>query len=127
MEGVKMLKMLRSKKGFTLLELVIVVALIGIMMAVLLPKVGGTKDQMKIAVDKQSISMVNECISLYCASNNYDNLIGQTSINCFRPIKEGEAAESIVTFLQDKGLLSSTAKIYFPQGHSYDAVENKLE
>ena len=53
-------------------------------------------------------------------------LLGQTSINCFKPIKDGESVESIVKFLQDKGLLSDTAKIYFPAGHSYSVVDNEV-
>ena len=119
--------MFKKKKGFTILELVTVCAIIGIIALFAIPKMEGAKDQIRISSDTASLNSINTCIAMYCVSQGVDNLIGQTSINCFRPIKEGETAEAVVTFLQDKGLLSETAKIYFPQGHSYDAVENKLD
>ena len=118
--------MFKKKKGFTLIELVCVVAIIGIIALFAIPKMDGAKDQIRMSSDKASLQSINTCIAMYCVSQGVDNLIGQTSINCFRPIKEGEAAESIVTFLQDKGLLSETAKIHFPQGHSYDSIKNEV-
>ena len=86
----------------------------------------GAKTQVEISSDTASLNSINTCIVMYCVSNDLNNLVGQTSINCFKPIKDGDGAETIVKFLQDKGLLSDTAKIYFPAGHSYSVVDNKV-
>lgn len=117
---------LKSNKGFTLIEMVVVIAIIAILMLALVPKILGVQTQSKIAMDSASIHTVNSCIALHCAANNFDNLVGQTSINVFKPIKDGDSAETIAKFLQDKGLLNDTAKIYFPQGHSYSAASNEV-
>jgi len=69
---------------------------------------------------------MNNCIALHCASNNYDNLVGQTSINCPQPIKQGDSVTAILKFLQDKGLLESGAQIYFSTGHVYNMADNRV-
>lgn len=121
-----MFKMFKSKKGFTMLELVTVIALIGVMMAVLMPKAAGAKDQMKIAVDKQSIAMINECIALHTAVNGYTDLAGQTSMSVVQPIKNGDSVDVIVRYLKDKGMLDEKAQVFYSQGHSYSVVSNEV-
>ncbi|MFA5305974.1 MAG: prepilin-type N-terminal cleavage/methylation domain-containing protein [Candidatus Babeliales bacterium] len=116
----------KSKKGFTILELVCVVSIIGIIGLITIPKMEGAQDQIKIASDTTSIRSINTCIAMYCTINDHENLLGQTSINVYRPIKDGDSAETIVQFLQDKGLLDDKAVIYFPTGHTYLAVENEV-
>lgn len=116
----------KKKNGFTILELVCVVAIIGIISLFAIPAMDGAKTQVEISSDTASLNSINTCIVMYCVSQNLDSLKGQTSINCFKPIADGASVESIVLFMQDKGLLSDTAKIYFPQGHSYSTESNEV-
>ena len=118
--------MFKKKNGFTILELVTVCAIIGIISLFAIPAMDGAKTQVEISSDTASLNSINTCIAMYCVSQGIDNLAGQTSLSVYKPIKDGDSAETIVKFLQDKGLLSDTAKIYFPAGHSYSVVDNEV-
>lgn len=120
--------MFKTKKthGFTLIELVVTICILIILAGILMPKVVGMKDQAKIASDRVSIETINRCIALHTAVNNLDSIAGQTSINVFQPIKQGDSVDTIVKFLKDKGLLEDSAKIYFATGHTYVAADNRV-
>jgi type IV pilus assembly protein PilA len=47
MGGIEMLKKLNNKKGFTIIEIMVVIAIIGILAAVLVPQFAGVKDKAK--------------------------------------------------------------------------------
>lgn len=118
--------MLKNKKGFTLIELTVVMAVLIVLAAALIPKATGAQTQAKIFTDKASIMAINEAIALHCAANNFSDLTGQTSISVVQPIKSGDSVTVIVQYLKDKGLLADTAQIFLPQGHNYAAVDNKV-
>jgi len=48
-EAYDLRKFLKNSKGFTLVELMMVIAVIGILAAVLIPKIGGTKDSARLS------------------------------------------------------------------------------
>ncbi|MFZ5646929.1 MAG: type IV pilin protein [Bacillota bacterium] len=52
----------KNRKGFTLIELMMVVAVIGILALVLIPKVGGTKDQAKLAGVESNMRIVQSVV-----------------------------------------------------------------
>lgn len=54
-----MFKRLKNNKGFTLIELMMVIAVIGILAAVLIPKIGSTKDNAKLAGVDANIRQVH--------------------------------------------------------------------
>lgn len=122
----KMLNGMRNRKGFTMIELVCVIAILIILMAIAVPKFVGMQDQARIAADRASIETINKCIALHTAVNNFTSLVGQTSMTITSPIKNGDSVTTILTFLKDKGLLQDTATIYFATGHSYVALENRV-
>ena len=106
--------MRKKQKGFTLIELVCVVAIIGIISLFAIPAMDGAKTQVEISSDTASLNSINTCIVMYCVSNDLDNLLGQTSINCFKPIKDGDSVAIIVQFLKDKNLLDEKSRYLFP-------------
>ena len=74
------------------------IMLCGIISLFATPAMDGAKDQVKISSDTASLNSINTCIVMYCVSNDLDNLLGQTSLSVFKPIKDGDSAETIVKF-----------------------------
>lgn len=60
---------LKGRKGFTLIELVIVILVIGVLAAVILPKFIGQVDQAKIATTKANLESLRSATRLYYADN----------------------------------------------------------
>lgn len=63
---------MRVQKGFTLVELVVVVMILGILAAVAAPKLLGTSGAATDAAVRQSLAVVRDAIDRYSAENNGD-------------------------------------------------------
>ena len=99
-------------------------AIIIILCAIAIPSVNGARDRAKILSDKTGIQTMNNAIALHTTVNGWDNLVGQTSISVFQPIKNGDSVSVLLQYLKDNNLIQQTAQIYYPIGHSYDASKN---
>lgn len=53
-----MRKMLNNKKGFTLIELIVVIAILGILAAVLVPRVTGFTESARVSADDANAKML---------------------------------------------------------------------
>jgi len=60
-----MIKMIRNEKGFTLVELLIVVIILGILAAVIIPQFGSSTDDAKLAALDSSLSSMRNGVELY--------------------------------------------------------------
>lgn len=69
----KMNKMLRNKKGFTLVELIVVIAVLGILAGVAVPKYSGMKDKARQANDQQVIISLQHAMELFKAESETDS------------------------------------------------------
>ena len=64
-----------NKKGFTIVELVIVVAVIAILAAVLIPTFSGIIDRAKLSADKKAVQEMNT----YIAMEEADVIVEETT------------------------------------------------
>lgn len=55
----------RNKKGFTLVELVVVIAILGILAAIAVPRFLGSLDTAEENADQSTLSAVSSAVSLY--------------------------------------------------------------
>ena len=60
----------RNKKGFTLIELVIVIAILGILIAIAAPRLLGFRDTAAKRADEATAATIAKAAEMYVASNN---------------------------------------------------------
>ena len=58
----------RNRKRFTLVELVVVIAILGILAAIAVPRLGGFKDNAAISADKTTAATIGNAVLLHYAS-----------------------------------------------------------
>ncbi len=72
--------MLKNKKGMTMLELVIVLALMGILAGIIVPNFIKISDRTKLKSDIQSIKLIQNAIEVYNAENKTQILLSDDGI-----------------------------------------------
>ena len=64
------MKLLKQKKGFTLIELMLVVIIIGILVAMIVPRMAGRSEQARVAVSQADVDLnIATALKLYELDN----------------------------------------------------------
>jgi len=75
----RVINKLKNRKGFTLIELIVVLAVLAIVMAIAVPRFMGVQDQSRLKADASSAQQIINSARLQEANNNDDKLIRETA------------------------------------------------
>lgn len=107
---IKKINQKRNQKGFTLVELIVVIAILGILASIAVPKLGGFTDTAKKAADEQLNQVIKNAIKL-------SYVAGEIEL-------EGEGNGSII--VSNKTIVSNETETYleFIVSDNIKSVEN---
>ena len=67
---IKFFRKQMNKKGFTLIELIVVIAILGILAAIAIPRLGSFTDDAKVSADKATFAALQSAIAIQVANGH---------------------------------------------------------
>ncbi|MGB7606076.1 MAG: prepilin-type N-terminal cleavage/methylation domain-containing protein [Lutisporaceae bacterium] len=124
----KIYNRINNRKGFTLIELVIVIAIIGILAAVAIPRFMDVQTDAKAKADLATIQTINNAIEFYCAKENEDSFVGATD-GAATPITiaDGTTVANVILVLQANDYLKSGTSLNTPGTLAYEVDTNQVQ
>ncbi len=110
----------RRQRGFTLIEIMVVVAILGILAALIVPKIMSRPDEARRIAAKQDIATIMQSLKLY----RLDNGRYPTQDQGLRALTEKSATEPVPNNWKDGGYLERLPND--PWGNSYQYLNPGL-
>jgi len=108
----------RRTDGFTLIEIMVVITILGILAALIVPRVVGRTDDARIAATKQDIASVMQALKLY----RLDNGRYPTTEQGLKALIEKPATEPMPSNWKQGGYLERTSLPRDPWGKDYQLL-----
>lgn len=105
--------MRRSKKGFTLIEMLVVIAIIAILVAVVIPVVNNSTDKAKAAVDAANLRAVYAELNIHVI--NGDKTVDEILNAASDPISKMDPDAVICAVFDAPGFI----QVYYVNGETY--------
>jgi general secretion pathway protein G len=113
----------RQARGFTLIEIMVVITILGILAALIVPRVIGRTDDARIAAAKQDIASVMQSLKLY----RLDNGRYPTTEQGLRALIEKPTTEPVPTNWKQGGYLDRSSLPKDPWGKEYQYLNPGLK
>jgi general secretion pathway protein G len=112
----------RRARGFTLIEIMVVITILGILAALIVPRVVGRTDDARIAAVRQDIAQIMGALKLY----RLDNGRYPSTEQGLRALVEKPTAEPLPTNWKQGGYLERTTPPKDPWGRDYQYLNPGL-
>jgi general secretion pathway protein G len=118
------MKCLRSRlyRGFTLIEIMVVITILGILAALIVPRVVGRTDDARLAATRQDIASVMQALKLY----RLDNGRYPTTEQGLQALINKPTAEPVPNNWKQGGYLERSSVPRDPWGHPYQYLNPGL-
>jgi len=106
-----------NQKGFTLVELIIVMAILAVLAGIAVPKFGDVLADSKTKADQANIKMIQSAFDIYCVQNDVSD---PTSI-------DWTAAELTTNLVTNEKLLKENPKYPVDTAKNYEIIDGVVD
>lgn len=116
----------RKQKGFTIVELLIVIVVIGILAAITIVAYNGVQERARVSSANSDLTLLNKAIQAARINTN-KTLLGVTGSNCTRCFDQARYELSLDNIASASGMSVDRLKKGDPWGNKYGFDENEGE